>query len=92
MLRGDDDYHGEDGAQHNGGDADSQADEGEVACLTGGYFRRHHVPSGYSRTHLNDVKEKGRVCGREEKSEYKLCKQKMHEWEQERVWLTAKTP
>ena len=52
VLRGDDDDHGEDGAQHDGGDADGQADEGEVACLAGGYFRRHHVPSGYRRAHL----------------------------------------
>ena len=59
VLRGDDDYHGEDGAQDDGGDADGQADEGEVACLAGGYFRRHHVPSGYRRAHLNDVGERG---------------------------------
>lgn len=55
VLRGDDDHHGEDGAQHNGGDADRQADEGEVARLAGGYFRCHHVPSGYRRTHLSDA-------------------------------------
>lgn len=59
VLRGNDDYHGEDGAQHNGGDANSQADEGEVACLTGGYFCRHHVPSSYCRTHLNDGEGRG---------------------------------
>lgn len=52
MLRRYDDYHGEDGAQHDGGDANGQADEGEVASLPGGYFRRHHVPSGYRRAHL----------------------------------------
>lgn len=55
VLRGYDDYHGEDGAQHNGGDANSQADEGEVACFTRGYFCRHHVPSGNRRTHLSDA-------------------------------------
>lgn len=60
VLRGDDDYHGEDGAQHNGCDANSQADEGEVACLAGGYFRRHHVPSGYRRAHLSDEGREGR--------------------------------
>lgn len=59
VLRGDDDYHGEDGAQHNGGDANGQADEGEVACLAGGYFRRHHVPPGYRRTHLSDARREG---------------------------------
>lgn len=85
VLRGDDDYHGKDGAQHNGGDANSQADEGEVACLAGGYFRRHHVPSGYRRAHLSDAGGRGWVCGREEKLENMLCNEKMHEWEQERV-------
>lgn len=59
MLRRYDDDHGEDGAQHNGGDANRQTDEGEVARLTGGYFRRHHVPSGYRRTHLSDAGGKG---------------------------------
>lgn len=59
VLRGDDDYHGEDGAQHNGCDANSQADKGEVACLAGGYFRRHHVPSGYRRAHLSDAGGEG---------------------------------
>lgn len=59
VLRGDDDHHGEDGAQHNGGNADRQADEGEVACLAGGYLRRHHVPPGYRRAHLSDGGGKG---------------------------------
>lgn len=54
VLRGDDDHHGEDGAQHDGGDAHGQADEGEVAGLAGGYLRRHHVPPGYRRAHLSD--------------------------------------
>lgn len=70
MLRGNDDYHGEDGAQHNGGDANGQADEGEVACLAGGYFRRHHVPSGYRRTHLCDVG--GREVGVWERGEIRI--------------------
>lgn len=52
VLRGDDDHHGEDGAQDNGGDADSQADEGEVARLSGCNLRRHDVAPGYRRTHL----------------------------------------
>lgn len=60
MLRCYDDYHGEDGAQHNGGDANRQTDEGEVARLAGGYFRRHHVPSGYRSTHLSE-KEGGEI-------------------------------
>lgn len=62
VLRGDDDYHGEDGAQHNGGDANRQADEWEVACLAGGYFRRHHVPSGNRSTHLSDGGGRGGGC------------------------------
>ena len=83
VLRGDNDHHGEDGAQHDGGDADGQADEGEVACLAGGYFRCHHVPSGYRRTHLIDAGGRGwALRGREEKLEYELCNKKMHEWEQ----------
>ncbi len=69
VLRGDDDYHGEDGAEHDGGDANSQADEGEVACLAGGYFRCHHVPSGYRRTHLSEAEGRDWACGREEKLE-----------------------
>lgn len=85
MLRGNDDNHGEDGAQHNGGDANSQADEGEVACLAGGYFRRHHVPSGYRCAHLSGAGGRGWVCGRKEKLENMLCNKKMHEWEQEKV-------
>lgn len=60
VLWGYDDYHGEDGAQHNGRDANSQADEGEVSCLAGGYFRRHHVPSSYRRAHLSDAGREGR--------------------------------
>lgn len=52
VLRGDDDHHGEDGAEHDGRDADGQADEGEVARLAGGYLRRHHVAAGDSRAHL----------------------------------------
>lgn len=59
VLRGDDDDHGEDGAQHDGRDAHSQADEGEVARLAGGYFRRHHVPSGYRRAHLGSAGGEG---------------------------------
>lgn len=62
VLRGNDDYHGEDGAQHNGGNANSQADEGEVARLAGGYFRRHHVPSGYRRTHLHCFDDGNDAC------------------------------
>lgn len=65
MLRGDDDHHGQDGAQHDGGDAHSQADEGEVASLTGGYFRRHHVPPGYRCTHLRDARREVGEEGRE---------------------------
>lgn len=84
VLRGYDDDHGEDGAQHNGGDADGQADEGEVACLAGGYLRRHHVSSGYRRAHLSDGRRRG--CGRERRLEYKLRNEKVHEWEQERVY------
>lgn len=62
VLRCYDDYHGEDGAQHNGGDANRQTDEGEVARLAGGYFRRHHVPSGYRRTHLHCFDDRNDAC------------------------------
>ena len=77
VLRGDDDHHREDGAQHNGGDSDGQADEGEVAGLAGGYFRRHHVPSGYRRAHLGQCGREGmgvweRERERERKREEKL--------------------
>lgn len=34
VLRGDDDHHGENGAEHNRGDSHSQTDEGEVTCFT----------------------------------------------------------
>lgn len=54
VLRGDDDHHGEDGAQHDGRDAHRQADEGEVAGLARGDLRRHHVPAGDRRAHLGD--------------------------------------
>lgn len=63
MLRGNDDDHREDGAQHNRGNADRQADEGEIACLAGGYFRCHHVSSGYRRTHLRVGGAKGGWMG-----------------------------
>lgn len=65
VLRGDDDHHGEDGAQHDGGNAHSQADEGEVACLTGGYFRCHHVSPGNRRTHLHGFDDGNDACGPE---------------------------
>ncbi|PWA15080.1 hypothetical protein CCH79_00008629, partial [Gambusia affinis] len=58
MLRGYDDYHGEDGAEHQRGNAHGQADEGEVAGLTGRYFRSHHVPSGYRHAHLSSGQRK----------------------------------
>lgn len=69
VLRGDDDHHGEDGAQHDGCDADCQADEGEVARLAGGDFCRHHVPSGYRRAHLSEAGQRWGMgaCGGEEK-------------------------
>lgn len=62
VLGGDDDDHSEDGAQHDGRNADRQTDEGEVTCLTGGYFCCHHVPSGYRRAHLRDDGKWGRGC------------------------------
>lgn len=65
VLRGDDDYNGEDGAQHNGGDADGQADEGEVARLTGRYFCCNHVSSGYRRPHLHCFDDGDDACGPE---------------------------
>lgn len=64
VLRGNDDYNGEDGAQHDGGDADGQADEGEVTCFAGSYFCCNHVSSGYRRPHLRQEKGQSvRVMG-----------------------------
>ena len=52
VLGGNDDYHGEDGTQNDGGNAHCQADEGEVTRLAGRYLCRHHVPPGHCCTHL----------------------------------------
>ena len=59
VLRGDDDDHGQDGAQHDGGDAHSKADEGEVTRLAGRDLRRHHVPPGDGGTHLEGGEMEG---------------------------------
>lgn len=82
MLRGYDDYHGEDGAQHKGGNAHGQADEGEVASLSGGYFRSHHVPSSYCHAHLSSEQK-------EKKNEQTCCiTRRLHEWEPDRPRIT----
>lgn len=79
VLRGDDDHHGEDGAQHDGRDAHRQADEGEVPRLAGGYLCRHHVAAGDSRAHLQgggdsvDTEGEVGVCGKEQELDRLLC-------------------
>lgn len=90
VLRGDDDHHGEDGAQHDGCDADCQADEGEVARLAGGYLCRHHVAAGDCRAHLGEGRaRRGEVgvCGIEQKLDRVLRNQ-----EDARVGASPKTP
>lgn len=56
VLGGDDDHNGEDGAEHDGGDAHCQTDEGEVTSLARRNLRRHHVAPSHSSTHLHEYK------------------------------------
>lgn len=54
VLGGDEDDDGEDGAQHGGGHADGQGDEGEVPRLPRGHLGLSQVPPSHRRADLSN--------------------------------------
>ena len=54
VLSGDEDDDGEDGAQHGGGHADGQRDEGEIPRLPRGHLGLGQVPPSHRRANLSN--------------------------------------
>lgn len=68
VLSCNNDDHGKDGAKNHGCDADGQADEREVASLTGGNLSGYDVSTGNGCSHLDSLDD-GDDAGRPEAAE-----------------------